>query len=154
MATFAVIVMLASTSACLLRAEGVGLSQSLCSRDLSVRWRSLRVEPCSNPIPEIKGPAPLRRTGPLMAEGVGLSQSLCSRDLSVRWRSLRVEPCSNPIPEIKGPAPLRRTGPLMAEGVGFEPTRPCGLLVFKTSAFNHSATPPGFSRMEFRRAGP
>ena len=83
-----------------------------------------------------------------------LSQSLGSRDLSVRWRSLRVEPCSNPIPEIKGPAPLRRTGPLMAEGVGFEPTRPCGLLVFKTSAFNHSATPPGFSRMEFRRAGP
>ena len=30
----------------------------------------------------------------------------------------------------------------MAEGVGFEPTRPFGLLVFQTSAFDHSATPP------------
>ena len=30
----------------------------------------------------------------------------------------------------------------MAEGVGFEPTRPCGLPVFKTSALDHSATPP------------
>jgi hypothetical protein len=31
----------------------------------------------------------------------------------------------------------------MAEGVGFEPTRPFwGLTVFKTAAFNRSATPP------------
>ncbi len=30
----------------------------------------------------------------------------------------------------------------MAEGVGFEPTRPFGLPVFKTGAFNRSATPP------------
>jgi hypothetical protein len=30
----------------------------------------------------------------------------------------------------------------MAEGVGFEPTRPFGLPVFKTGAFDHSATPP------------
>jgi len=31
---------------------------------------------------------------------------------------------------------------LMAEGVGFEPTVPCGTAVFKTAAFDHSATPP------------
>lgn len=30
----------------------------------------------------------------------------------------------------------------MAEGAGFEPARPCGLSVFKTDAFNRSATPP------------
>ena len=29
-----------------------------------------------------------------------------------------------------------------AEGVGFEPTRACALPVFKTGAFNRSATPP------------
>jgi hypothetical protein len=33
----------------------------------------------------------------------------------------------------------------MAERVGFEPTRPFwGLTVFKTAAFNRSATPPFF----------
>ena len=31
----------------------------------------------------------------------------------------------------------------MAVGVGFEPTEPLGSLVFKTRAFDHSATPPG-----------
>ena len=31
---------------------------------------------------------------------------------------------------------------LLAEDVGFEPTRAFTLLVFKTSAFNHSAIPP------------
>ena len=30
----------------------------------------------------------------------------------------------------------------MAEDVGFEPTIPCGITVFKTAAFNHSANPP------------
>ncbi len=30
----------------------------------------------------------------------------------------------------------------LAEGVGFEPTNPCGLTVFKTVAFVHSAIPP------------
>ena len=30
----------------------------------------------------------------------------------------------------------------MAEGAGFEPARPFGPAVFKTAAFNHSATPP------------
>lgn len=30
----------------------------------------------------------------------------------------------------------------MAEGQGFEPWVPFGTLVFKTSAFDHSATPP------------
>ena len=29
-----------------------------------------------------------------------------------------------------------------AEEVGFEPTVPCGTTVFKTAAFDHSATPP------------
>jgi hypothetical protein len=35
-------------------------------------------------------------------------------------------------------------GPLfnMAEGQGFEPWDGCPSLVFKTSAFDHSATPP------------
>ena len=43
----------------------------------------------------------------------------------------------------------RATSPLsgkgatfLAEAVGFEPTMPCGITVFKTAAFNHSATPP------------
>ena len=31
---------------------------------------------------------------------------------------------------------------ILAEAVGFEPTVPCGTTVFKTAAFNHSATPP------------
>ena len=30
----------------------------------------------------------------------------------------------------------------MAEKVGFEPTEPCGSTVFKTAAFDHSATSP------------
>ncbi len=30
----------------------------------------------------------------------------------------------------------------MAEEVGFEPTVPCGTPVFKTGAFDRSATPP------------
>ncbi len=30
----------------------------------------------------------------------------------------------------------------IAEAEGFEPPVPCGTLVFKTSAFDHSATPP------------
>ena len=29
------------------------------------------------------------------------------------------------------------------EGVGFEPTRACALPIFKTGAFDRSATPPG-----------
>ena len=33
--------------------------------------------------------------------------------------------------------------PGMAVGVGFEPTEPRDSLVFKTRAFDHSATPPG-----------
>ena len=32
-----------------------------------------------------------------------------------------------------------------AEGAGFEPARPFGPAVFKTAAFNHSATSPGAS---------
>jgi hypothetical protein len=39
----------------------------------------------------------------------------------------------------------------VAEGVGFEPTVSCPTLVFKTSAFDHSATPPGPER---KRSGP
>ena len=31
---------------------------------------------------------------------------------------------------------------VLAEAVGFEPTVPFGTTVFKTAAFNHSATPP------------
>lgn len=30
----------------------------------------------------------------------------------------------------------------IAEAGGFEPPIPCGILVFKTSGFNHSPTPP------------
>ena len=44
----------------------------------------------------------------------------------------------------------------MAEEVGFEPTVPCGTTVFKTAAFDHSATPPRqlFQPMSpFRRGG-
>lgn len=34
----------------------------------------------------------------------------------------------------------------MAEGEGFEPPKPCGSPVFKTSAFNLSAIPPKETR--------
>ena len=36
----------------------------------------------------------------------------------------------------------RIEGIYVAEAVGFEPTMPFGITVFKTAAFNHSATPP------------
>lgn len=35
-----------------------------------------------------------------------------------------------------------RWGIFLAEAVGFEPTEPLGSTVFKTAAFDHSATPP------------
>ncbi len=35
-----------------------------------------------------------------------------------------------------------------AEEVGFEPTVPCGTTVFKTAAFDHSATPPALSQTD------
>ena len=38
-----------------------------------------------------------------------------------------------------------------AEGEGFEPPVPCSTLVFKTSAFDHSATPPGFDVVKANR---
>ncbi len=41
----------------------------------------------------------------------------------------------------------------MAEEVGFEPTVPRGTTVFKTAAFNHSATPPRKGRMKFNTDG-
>ena len=37
----------------------------------------------------------------------------------------------------------------MAVGVGFEPTEPLGSTVFKTAAFDHSASPPNFNKGEF-----
>ena len=43
--------------------------------------------------------------------------------------------------DLSGRTPLQ-TSPCMAEVVGFEPTVPCGTTVFKTAAFDHSATPP------------
>jgi hypothetical protein len=46
-----------------------------------------------------------------------------------------------PTPKMPEPG-LLVVGRALAEGVGFEPTVPCGTLVFKTSAFDHSATPP------------
>ena len=44
------------------------------------------------------------------------------------------------------------TNDQMAEGVGFEPTVSCPTPVFKTGAFDHSATPPGAG--ERKRSGP
>lgn len=35
----------------------------------------------------------------------------------------------------------------MAEGKGFEPLEACTSLVFKTSAFDHSAIPPAMTRL-------
>ena len=46
-----------------------------------------------------------------------------------------------PAPEMPEPS-LPVVGWALAEGVGFEPTIPCGMPVFKTGAFDHSATPP------------
>ena len=37
----------------------------------------------------------------------------------------------------------------MAEGQGFEPWEPRGSTVFKTAAFDHSATPPKRRRKEY-----
>jgi hypothetical protein len=39
---------------------------------------------------------------------------------------------------------------IMAEGEGFEPPIPCGIPVFKTGAFNRSATPPEGSSYSIR----
>ena len=39
-----------------------------------------------------------------------------------------------------------------AEGVGFEPTRAHALPVFKTGAFNRSATPPQYSARHLYRS--
>ena len=39
-----------------------------------------------------------------------------------------------------------RTQAEMAEGQGFEPWMPLDMPVFKTGAFNHSATPPSTSQ--------
>ena len=41
----------------------------------------------------------------------------------------------------------------MAEGVGFEPTKSRPLPVFKTGAFNRSATPPQMQRMDAGESG-
>ena len=41
----------------------------------------------------------------------------------------------------------------MAEAVGFEPTVGCPTTVFKTVAFDHSATPPGEARQSYPFAG-
>ena len=37
---------------------------------------------------------------------------------------------------------------IVAVGVGFEPTEPLGSTVFKTAAFDHSASPPNFNKGE------
>ena len=50
-----------------------------------------------------------------------------------------------PFPAQNGPETAASEGSVidkLAEGVGFEPTNPCGLTVFKTVAFVHSAIPP------------
>ncbi len=39
--------------------------------------------------------------------------------------------------------------PEMAEGEGFEPPEPFGSTVFKTAAFDHSATPPVLISLDF-----
>ena len=49
--------------------------------------------------------------------------------------------CSNPTTPEKQKIPF---GIFSAEVVGFELTTPCGVLVFKTSALDHYATPPYF----------
>ena len=40
----------------------------------------------------------------------------------------------------------------MAERVGFEPTEGCPSTVFKTAAFDHSATSPGLGRLSYLAA--
>ena len=53
-----------------------------------------------------------------------------------------------------GPALERaggRVGRQVAEGVGFEPTEACASLVFKTSTFVRSVTPPGGVLPDWRR---
>ncbi|CEJ42568.1 hypothetical protein XAB3213_1610011 [Xanthomonas citri pv. bilvae] len=54
-------------------------------------------------------------------------------------RLLSLAATSLSLSEVKQPHKLLF---LLAEAVGFEPTNGCPLLVFKTSAFNHSATLP------------
>ncbi len=61
----------------------------------------------------------------------------------LRVSRLRLETVKRYDPAPKGPSTGWDSGMKgMAEEVGFEPTRPCGLPVFKTSAIDHSATPP------------
>ena len=90
-----------------------------------------------------------------MAEGVGLAslgetcaeQARCASGFTTPPAAGEgaLERRSNPIPKIEN-TNLRFAcglGFSMAEGVGFEPTEPFGSAVFKTAAFNRSATPPG-----------
>ena len=50
---------------------------------------------------------------------------------------------SGSVTHMQGPAVSHhRLDDRRTEGVGFEPTNACTLTVFKTVAFNHSATPP------------
>ena len=51
---------------------------------------------------------------------------------------------------------IRREWPELAEREGFEPPVPCGTTVFKTAAFDHSATSPclGRARKAIRGRGP
>ena len=44
-----------------------------------------------------------------------------------------------PVTSVRYRSPLKTR---LVEGVGFEPTIPFGMPVFKTGAFNRSATPP------------
>ncbi len=55
-----------------------------------------------------------------------------------RWRSKLHSPWN----EETNPLHSKSWQPEVVEGVGFEPTIPFGMPVFKTGAFNRSATPP------------
>ena len=75
--------------------------------------------------------------------GVGLQRNNGRRlgDQTVRYAKF-VEPAGVliPVPIFKKNRP--KGGYKMAVGQGFEPREPLGSTVFKTAAFDHSASPP------------
>ncbi len=125
-------------------AERVGLSESLCfvgSLRSRTRYESNGIRTLISKIKRALHPSCGQRAL-LMAERVGLASfySACLRSRT-RYGSNQ---CSHPTLDIiiLNRAALFWFKIIMAERVGFEPTVPCGTVVFKTTAFDHSATSP------------
>ena len=81
---------------------------------------------------------PLGSRGGVLANGAGVLENPAPRSLLL---TLSLTSDGFPHPPETLTASVVETWE-KAEGVGFEPTMPCGIPVFKTGAFDRSATPP------------